>query len=485
MRKRRVIAISALLLALSASAAAGQDLAAYKQEALQETEQLRETLRHLAQELWRYAETALQEERSAALLAEALEAEGFRVQRGVAGMPTAFIAEWGSGRPIIGILAEYDALPGVGNAPVPERHSREDGVSSGHGCGHNLFGAASTVGAIVLKRMMERHRIPGTVRLYGTPAEETVVGKVYMARAGVFDDLDAAIEWHPGTETAVRNQPGRAMNNFIVRFHGQAAHASADPWNGRSALDAVELMNHAANMMREHVHPTARIHYVITDGGEAPNVVPERAEVWYYVRDINRERVEFMYEWLKKMAEGAALMTRTEYEIEFITGVHEVLLNRPLQEAVQANLELVGPPRFDAQEQQFARRLQEFLKIEPVGLDTTIKPLPEGPEPPRGGSTDVAEVSWITPTVGFTVATAARNVPWHSWATTACHGTSIGYKGAEVAAKVIAATGLDMLLRPELLQAAREEFLRLTGGRPYQSPLPPDQPPPLPSRTDR
>lgn len=194
---RRYGIVWALLLALSASAAAGQDLAAYKQEALQEMEQLRETLRHLAQELWRYAETALQEQRSAALLADALEAEGFRVQRGVAGMPTAFIAEWGSGRPIIGILAEYDALPGVGNAPVPERHPREDEVSSGHGCGHNLFGAASTVGAIVLKRIMERHRIPGTVRLYGTPAEETVVGKVYMAREGVFDDLDAAIEWHP------------------------------------------------------------------------------------------------------------------------------------------------------------------------------------------------------------------------------------------------------------------------------------------------
>lgn len=473
-----------VLLALRGVAVA-QDLNSYKQEAVQEVEQLRGTLQHLAQTLWRYAETALQEHRSAALLADVLQAEGFQVQRGVAGMPTAFIAEWGRGRPIIGILAEYDALPGVGNEPVPIRQPRTDAVTSGHGCGHNLFGAASTVGAIVLKRLMERHQLPGTIRLYGTPAEETVVGKVYMAREGVFNDLDAAIEWHPGTETAVRNQPGRALNNFLVRFYGQAAHASADPWNGRSALDAVELMNHAANMMREHVHPTARIHYVITDGGGAPNVVPEHAKVWYYVRDINRERVEFMYAWLKKIAEGAALMTRTDYEIEFITGVHEVLLNRPLQEAVQANLEWIGPPRFDEEEQRFARQLQEFLQVKSIGLDTTIKPLPAEPEPPSGGSTDVAEVSWIAPTVGFTVATAAKDVPWHSWATTACHGTSIGYKGAEVAAKVIATTGLDMLLRPALLQAAREEFLRLTGGKPYQSPLPPDQPPPVPTRTER
>ncbi len=476
--------LAGLLIALSVSRATAQDLTTYKQEALQEVEQLRGPLQELAQALWRYAETALQEYHSAKLLTSTLEAEGFQLQQGVGGMPTAFVAEWGSSRPIIGILAEYDALPGVGNDPVPARQPRADGVTSGHGCGHNLFGAASTIGAIVLKRLMERHQIPGTIRLYGTPAEETVVGKVYMAREGVFNDLDAAIEWHPGTETAVRNQPGRAMNNFIVRFYGQAAHASADPWNGRSALDAVELMNHATNMMREHVQPTARIHYVITDGGKAPNVVPERAEVWYYVRDINREHVEFMYEWIKKIAQGAALMTRTEYEIEFITGVHEVLLNRPLQEAVQENLELVGPPRFDETEQQFARRLQEFLKIEPVGLDTAIKALPEGPEPPSGGSTDVAEVSWIVPTVGFQVATAAKDIPWHSWAATACHGTSIGFKGAEVAAKVIAATGLDMLLRPELLEAARKEFLRLTGGKPYQSPLPPDQPP-LPTRTDR
>ena len=245
---------------------------------------------------------------------DALEEAGFSIESGVAGMPTAFVATYGSGRPVIGVLAEYDALPGVGNAPVPEREPREDGVTSGHGCGHNLFGAASVAGAIALKRMMEDQGIEGTIKLFGTPAEETVVGKVYMAKAGVFDGLDAVIDWHPGTETEVKNQKGRAMNNFEVEFFGQAAHAAADPWNGRSALDAVEMMNYGANLLREHVMPTTRIHYVIPNAGQAPNVVPEYAKVWYYVRDIDRESVEKHYDRLLKIAEGAALATNTEHK---------------------------------------------------------------------------------------------------------------------------------------------------------------------------
>ena len=459
-----------------------QSLPPAKQTALQEVEALRPQLEHLASSLWKFAETALQEEKSAELLIEALAKEGFTIERGVAGMPTAFIASYGEGRPIIGILAEFDALPGVGNEPVPEKRPRQDGVRSGHGCGHNLFGAASVIGAIALKRTMEKHHLPGTIRLYGTPAEETVVGKVYMAKAGVFDDLDAAIEWHPSTETRVRNQPGRAMNNFTIEFFGQSAHASADPWNGRSALDAVELLNHGVNMMREHIHPTARIHYVIPNGGEAPNVVPDYAKVWYYVRDINRDRVEQNYQWILDIAKGAALATQTTHKVFLITGVHEVLLNRPLQEVVQRNLELVGPPPFSAQDQAFAKALQAHLKVEPSGFDTTIVPLADKPEPPRGGSTDVAEVSWIVPTVGFTVTTAAAHIPWHSWATTACHATPAAIKGAEVAAKVIALTGVDLLTTPELLQQARETFLKLTEGKPYQSPIPINQPPPLPDK---
>ncbi|QXD14746.1 amidohydrolase [Rhodocaloribacter litoris] len=450
---------------------------------LEEVEALVPEIRRLSMALWSYAETALVEHRSAGALIDVLAREGFTVERGVAGMPTAFVATYGQGAPVIGILAEYDALPGVGNAPVPERRAREDGVDRGHGCGHNLFGAGSVGAALALKRAMAAHGLPGTVRLYGTPAEETVVGKVYMAKAGLFDDLDAALEWHPGTETAVRNQPGRAMNNFTVEFFGQAAHGASDPWNGRSALDAVELMNHGVNLMREHVYPETRIHYVITDGGGAPNVVPEYARVWYYVRDINRERVERFYDWILKIAEGAALATRTEHRVFLTTGVHEYNLNRPLQEALQRNLERVGPPVFTEEEQDFARRLQRFLGVQEDGFRTEIKPLADAPEPPSGGSTDVAEVSYITPTAGFSVTTAAANIPWHSWAATACHGTEAGVKGAVVAARVIALTGVDLLTDAGLRTRARDFFREKTGGKPYQPPIPKDQPPPLPETT--
>ncbi|HSR69351.1 MAG TPA: amidohydrolase [Acidobacteriota bacterium] len=445
-----------------------------------EAERLSPEVARLSQSLWDLSETALKEDDSARLLTAALRAEGFSVEEGVAGMPTAFVARYGSGSPVIGVLAEYDALPGVGNAAVPRRQPRQDGVSSGQGCGHNLFGAASVSGAVAVKRVMESQQLPGTIILYGTPAEETVVGKVYMAKAGIFDEVDAVIDWHPSLETQVRNQPGRAMNNFEVEFFGQAAHGAADPWNGRSALDAVELMNYGVNLMREHVKPTTRIHYVIPNGGEAPNVVPEYAKVWYYVRDINREEVEGYYQRILNIAQGAALGTGTTHKVFLITGVHETLLNRPLQEAVQANLEAVGAPDFSEEDQEFARQLQSFLKIEEKGLNDEVKPLAPEAEPPSGGSTDVAEVSWIAPTVGFNVTTAADGIPWHSWATSACHGTEIGVKGAQVATQVIALTGIDLLLDAELLQRAKEAFQESTKGKPYQSPIPQDQTVPLP-----
>lgn len=457
-------------------------LSTAKRAALEAVDELADEIREMSMTLWTYAETAMLESRSAAFLADLLEREGFRVERGVAEMPTAFVATYtrGKGGPIIGVLAEYDALPGVGNDPVPGREPREDGVPSGHGCGHNLFGAGSVGAAIAIKRAMEREDLVGTIRLYGTPAEETVVGKVYMAKAGLFDDLDAALEWHPGLETQVRNQPGRAMNNFTVEFRGQAAHASADPWNGRSALDAVELMNHGVNMMREHIRPTARIHYVIPSAGEAPNVVPEYARVWYYVRDTARVTVNEYYDWILKIAEGAAIATRTEHDVRLITGVHEMLLNRPLQEAAQRNLELVGPPRYPDAFQTFATEMQRGLGIEEKGLDTKIKPLADGPEPPSGGSTDVAEVSYITPTVGFNVTSAPADVPWHSWATTASHGTEWSVRAADVAARVLALTGIDLLTDPDLVRGARAFFEEATGGEPYRSPIPQDQKPPVP-----
>ena len=460
--------------------ASAQDTSLLKRAALAATVDLESEIHRMSMTLWTYSETALLETKSATILADILEAEGFAVERGVAGMPTAFVASWGSGSPLIGILAEYDALPGVGNEAKPHRAVRKDGVTTGHGCGHNLFGAASVGAAMALKRAIEAQGASGTVRLYGTPAEETLVGKVYMAKEGIFDDADAVLEWHPGQKTAVRNQPGRALNNFEVEFFGQAAHASADPWNGRSSLDAVELMNHGVNLMREHVRPSTRIHYVTPRAGEVPNVVPEYAKVWYFVRDVDRESVSVWYDWILKIAEGAALATRTNHKVFLVTGVHEYNLNRPLQEALQANLESVGAPSFTDEEQAFAKELQKNLGLKETGYDTEVQPLSEGTDPLEGGSTDAAEVSHIAPTVGFSIVTAADEVPWHSWATTACHGTDASVKGALVAAKVLALTGADLFADSELRRAAREYFDKKTEGASYASPLPAEQSVPLP-----
>jgi aminobenzoyl-glutamate utilization protein B len=464
-----------------ASAASSEALAlpAAKQAALDAAASLDGEMNAIATALWEYAETGLEEHRSAALLADTLEGEGFRVERGVAGMPTAFVAEWGRGHPIVGVLAEYDALPGLGNAPVSSKEPRIDGHPHGHGCGHNVFGAGSVGAAIALKRAAESQGLKGTIRLYGTPAEETLVGKVYMARDGLFDDLDVALDWHPVFLTRVNNESSMAMNNFAVEFYGRAAHG-ARPWHGRSALDAVELMNHGVNLMREHIEPTARIHYVVSDGGQAPNVVPDYARVWYYVRDSNREKVERNYAWMLEIAAGAAQATQTRHEVSLLTGVHSVLLNRPLQEAAQANLELVGPPRYTDEEQEFARSLQRELGIEALGISTRVEPLADEPGPPGDGSTDVAEVSRITPTLRMVVALGGEELPWHSWASSASAGTPGAAKAAHVAARVLALTGVDVLTDPGLVERARAEFVEKTGGRRYRSPLPKGQAPPLP-----
>ena len=476
----KLLAFFSTLIVLPTGLCLSQDLPPVTKTAIEEVDKLETQIRHLAIELWKYSETALREHKSAELLSDALEQEGFQVQRGVAGMPTAFIATYGTGQPIIGILAEYDALPSVGNEPVPRREPRKDGVTSGQGCGHNVMGAASVCGAIALKRTIEACGIDGSIRLYGCPAEETLVGKVYMAKAGVFDDLDAAIDWHASDMTSVNNNSGLAMNNFTIEFFGQSAHGAINPWDGRSALDAVELMNHGVNLMREHVKPTTRIHYVISAGGEAPNVVPNYAKVWYYARDVNRESVERLYERILKVAKGAAIATETTHKVTLLTGAHEYLLLRSLQERLQEHLEVVGPPRFTDKEQQFGRELQRSLGIAEEGFDATIIPLDPKPEAPFGGSTDVAEVSWITPTVGFRMTTTAKDVPWHNWAVTACQGSDAGIRGAVVATKLIAVTGTDLLTNAELLEKAKAEFVEKTGGRPYKSPLPDDQPVSMP-----
>ncbi len=475
-------AVLALLGPVSYAPLHAQSFSGSKATAMEAVDNLSVDIERMAQTLWDYSETALLEHNSAEFLAALLEEDGFSVERGVAGMPTAFVAEYGSGHPIIGILAEFDALPGVGNSTEPMRAPRLDGVTSGQGCGHNLFGAGSVGAAMALRRVMEADGLEGTIRLYGTPAEETVVGKVYMAKAGVFDDLDVALDWHPGQENAVSNSSSQAMNNFTVEFFGQAAHSAADPWNGRSALDAVEMMNYGVNLMREHIQPSARIHYVIQSGGEAPNVVPEYAKVWYYVRDKDRESVETYYGRILDIAAGAAMATRTEHEVTLTTGVHAYLLNRPLQEAMQANLEAVGAPDFSEADQEWGRQLQAFLEVEETGFPTEIDPLEDEAKPAGGGSTDVAEVSRIAPVAAFSIATAPPGVPWHSWATSASHGTDAGKKGAEVAARVLALTGVDLLTSPELVTEARAFFEQAMDGESYVSPIPVDQEPPLPEK---
>ena len=481
---KTVFTSASLLLALSF--AVPQVLAAdfvstpEKQDVIEQVDALEQEIADMSRELWDYSEIALLETQSAEFLAGILENEGFTVERGVADMPTAFVAEWGTGHPVIGILAEYDALPNIGNDPVPERQPRADGHPHGQGCGHNLFGAGSVGAAIALKRTMDANGIKGTVKLFGTPAEETVVGKVYMANAGVFDGIDITLDWHPFFETSVTNSRGQAMNNFQVEFFGKAAHGAYDPWNGRSALDAVEMMNHGANLMREHIEPTARIHYVIPDGGEAPNVVPAYAKVWYYVRDDDRRKVLANYDWLTQIAEAAAMATQTTHKITLITGVHEILLNRPLQEAMQANLEYVGAPVFDEEDHAFARELQTAVGIEPLGYPTEIEPLAADVQPTEGGSTDVAEVTRLAPGVSLYVATAGLNLPWHSWAASASHGRPNAARGASVAAKVLALTAMDFLQDEDLRHKAKAEFDEKMKDQPYVSPVPKGQKPLMP-----
>ncbi len=476
-----VIIKSLLILLFSQQVLADLKISKEKQTAIKQVDALEVEIKNMSMKLWNYSEIALKETKSAKYLADILEHEGFKLERGVADMPTAFVAKWVNGDgPVIGILAEYDALPDIGNAPVPLKQSRSDGHAHGHGCGHNLFGAGSVGAAIALKRTMDKYHIKGTIKLFGTPAEETVVGKVYMANAGIFDGIDITLDWHPSYDTGVINDQGQALNNFQVEFFGKAAHSAFDPWNGRSALDAVELMNHAANMMREHIEPTARIHYVIPNAGEAPNVVPAYAKVWYYVRDSNRQNVEAHYKWLAKIAEAAAMATQTTHEITLITGVHELLLNRPLQETAQANLEYVGAPVFSKEDHAFAKKLQDFLGIETLGYPTKVESLAKEMQHPQGGSTDVAEVTRLAPGVSIYVATAGLNLPWHSWATAASHGRPNAARGASVAAKTMAMTAIDFLMDEELRKRVKAEFDDKMRDNPYVSPIPIGQKPILP-----
>jgi len=449
---------------------------AKKEAALQGIESRRSDLVDLADRIWRWAETALRETRSADALASYASAQGLRVRRGVADLPTAFVAEYGSGRPLIGVLGEYDALPGLSQKAEAAPEPLEPG-GAGHGCGHNLFGPASLGAALAIKELIAAGQLRGTIRFYGTPAEEDVGGKIYMARAGLFSDLDVALLWHPDTETIADPKSSRAMVDLLVEFKGRSAHAALDPWNGRSATDGLELLTHALNLMREHVKPTVRIHYAITEGGKVPNVVPDTARLWLWVRDFERKGVEDVLARVRKAAEGAALAAEVQSSLAIQTGSWERLPSRAAARLFHQNMTWLGPIPFTDAEHAFARRIQEAVGAEPQGLVAAPAPLDLDPEP-EGGSTDAADVSWVVPTAEFQVTTAPHGAPWHAWPVVACGGMSIGHKGMIYAAQVLATTMVDLFEDPAAVDAIRSEFAEKTRGVVYK-PYVPEGPPPV------
>jgi aminobenzoyl-glutamate utilization protein B len=466
-----------LTLLLLAMTARGQIT---KPEILARMDATKVTYEEIALKIWSFAEVGYQETKSSALLQEQLKQAGFSVEAGVAAIPTAFVASYGSGHPIIGILGEFDALPGVSQAAVPQKQERPE-AKAGHACGHNLFGAGSIAAAVAVKEWMQATGQKGTIRFYGTPAEEGGSGKVYLVRAGLFNDVDAVLHWHPNDRTELVMAPSLANKSAKFRFHGIAAHAAASPERGRSALDGVEALNYMANMMREHIPDSTRMHYVITRGGEAPNVVPAFAEVFYYVRSPSRETLMGIWDRLEKAAEGAALGTGTKVEREIIHGAYELLPNETLGRVMQANMERVGGVVYDAEEKAFAEKLGRTLpggRMAAIELASTVQPF-RAVQAAFPGSTDVGDVSWQVPTMGLNAATWVPGTPGHSWQAVACDGMSIGLKGMQVAAKTIALSAVDLFTQPETLVRAKAELERRRGPDFKYEPLVGDRAPPL------
>lgn len=448
-----------------------------KEKVIASVEKHYDQLTDLSDKIWSFEEIAFQETKSAKALADFAEANGMRVKRGVAEIPTAFTAEFGSGSPIIGILGEFDALPGLSQKTVPTKDPVHEG-GAGHGCGHNLFGVASLGAAIAIKELIENGELKGTIRFYGTPAEEKFFGKLWMIRAGLFDDVDIVMDWHPSASTKANVQSSLALVDFKVEYFGQAAHASGDPWNGRSAGDALELFTTGINYYREHVKPTVRIHYHIQDGGQVVNVVPDYSRVWTRVRDTRREGMEVVWKRVEEIAKGAAIMADVDYKISLISGIHEVLPNRTGGARLQANLEHLGPIKYTEDEQIFGKKIQEAVGKEQVGIVSEISPLEETKEHPSGGSTDVGDVSFIAPVIRLSATTAPKDTPWHSWAVVACGGMSIGHKGMAYAAKALSMTMVDLYEDEQLRIDVKKEFKERKGDYVYKG-MVPDGPPPI------
>lgn len=463
--------------AATAIAVIATPLAAQQADPLDEVTAQGERTARVAKQIWDWAELGYQENRSSGLLQDELAGEGFAVEAGVAGIPTAFVAEWGKGGPVIAILAEFDALPGISQSTSPDRDPLAD-KHAGHACGHNLFGAGSLTAAIAVKRWLEKTGTPGTIRLYGTPAEEGGSGKVYMTRAGLFKDVDIALHWHADDENSAAAQTSLANRSAKFRFRGVSAHAAGAPERGRSALDGVEAMNAMVNMMREHTDMNTRIHYVITEGGSAPNVVPDYAESFYYVRHSSADEVRRLWTRLEATAQGAAMGTGTQVEWEIIHGNNPLLVNEALARAMDEKLRSLGGIAYTPEEKAWAAEIAKSFGENAKPLDEAAKVQPY--DKTLGyGSTDVGDVSWATPTVGVRTATWVPGTSAHSWQAVAASGSSIGFKGAQLAAKALTLMAAELYTNPQLRAAARAEFEAARGkDYTYQSLLG-DRDPPL------
>jgi aminobenzoyl-glutamate utilization protein B len=434
----------------------------------------------LQKQIWRNPELGFLEEKSSALLQQHLKENGFTIEAGVAGMPTAFVATYGSGSPVIGILAEFDALPGLSQDTVPYRKPLVEG-GSGHACGHNIFGVGSTAGAVAISKWLAESKQPGTVKVFGTPAEEGGGGKVYMVREGLFKGVDIVLDWHPAGGNGVSVGSGTAIQMIDFRFYGRAAHAAGSPWRGRSALDGVEALNYLVNLLREHVPTSSRIHYVIPDGGEAPNVVPDYARVSYYIRSPRREILKELKDWVYAAAEGAATGTRTRVETEIVSGFYELLHNRTLAEVLQRNLEKVGGVTYDERERRFAEEIVKTIDENDSILiqASTVRPLAEERPSEGGGSTDVGDVSWNVPTASFGTAGFIPGSAGHSWQNVASDGTTIGTKALINAGKVFSLSAIELFTNPKLVAAVKAEFEKRRGADFRYEPLLGDRKPAL------
>ncbi len=453
-----------------------------KVEIVRVAESKQEKFGKISDAIWSYAELGLEEHKSSKLLADTLEEAGFKVERGVAGMPTAFVASWshGTGKPVVGFLAEYDALPMLSQkAGSPTQDPVVPGAP-GHGCGHNTMGAMQALTVITIQEIIRKKGLNCTLKYFGSPAEEMLVSRPYMIRAGLFKDVEVVIDCHSaGTFSTSYGTSGSGMYSFVVTFRGKTAHSGVNPWMGRSAVDAVELMHAATERMREHIPVTQRTHWVTLEGGEAPNVVPDRASTWYFIRDVD-ENLESRFSWVMDCAKGAALMTQTTYEVRVLTAIHQRYANKALAELIFENIKAVGKPEYTEEEEAFARAIQENMEVSVKGLDYPLELIDAETVPYRGGSSDVGDVTLVAPcaTINFPTRVPGE-LPGHHWTVATSGASSIAHKGIAAGAKVACGTVYDLLTKPELLAQIRNEFEEFAKERPYKAFLSDDAKPPV------